>query len=298
MALAALSSSSFSIGKFLRNFLAFVGSVILFSLLLVANVFQVASLLLRPFSRSVYRRFNRFVANSWWGICVLWARHILRIHVEILGDAQCIKESAIIIINHQSMADVPVLMDLALKHHSLGDMKCFVKRSLLKVPGMGWGMAILEFPFLKRNWEADKENIHQIFARILQDKIPIWMMSFVEGTRLRPHKLARSQEYAKKAGLFHPENVLIPRTKGFVVTVQQLREHVQAVYDITIVYQKGVPSLWQFASGEAPLIKVRIKRYPVAALPESEEDLSDWLMRVFEEKNRFLAQQYQQQLKQ
>ncbi len=294
MALPALSKPPLSLLGIVKIIIGSLGGVLLFCLLIVTNVAQVSTLLLRPISRALYRRTNRFVANLWWALCVIWARHITGIHLELEGDSLPMRENAIIIMNHQSMADVPVLMDLAYTHGALGDMKCFVKDSLKYVPGMGWGMKILEFPFLKRNWESDRGHIGQIFARILADRIPIWMISFVEGTRLRPHKLKRSQEYAQKMGHFVPQNVLIPRTKGFVMTVEQLRAHVTAVYDFTIVYQKGVPALWQFVCGQSPKVVVVAKKFPIETLPKSDEGLSQWLMDLFQKKDQILQQHYQQ----
>jgi hypothetical protein len=67
---------------------------------------------------------------------------------------------------------------------------------------------------------------------------------FPEGTRLRPETLesvipsprgrlliAQSHGYAKKMDLPVYNNVLIPRTKGFVACVTQFREsHIKYVY--------------------------------------------------------------------
>ena len=45
-----------------------------FASLLVFNLAQTASLLLLPFSRPAFRRFNRWCADTWWGACVSASR--------------------------------------------------------------------------------------------------------------------------------------------------------------------------------------------------------------------------------
>ena len=52
-------------------------------------------------------------------------------------------------------------------------------------------------------------------------------------------------KFAKAKGLPEPKHVLIPRTKGFVATVQGLRDDLlDAVYDVTIWYpNKKFPTL-------------------------------------------------------
>jgi hypothetical protein len=117
-------------------------------------------------------------------------------------------------------------------------------------------------------------------------------MTFAEGTRVRPEKIARSREYAEKQGMKPLEHVLIPRTKGFVASVQSLRGHVDAVYDLTIGYVGGVPTLRQWIKGYVRKVHLDVRRYGIDALPEDGEALSDWLIKRFEEKDRLLDSFY------
>jgi hypothetical protein len=117
-------------------------------------------------------------------------------------------------------------------------------------------------------------------------------MTFVEGTRVRPAKLARSQAYAREHGMKELHHVLVPRTKGFVASVQNLRGHVTAVYDLTIGYENGVPTLWQWIKGYVRRVHLHVRRYPVESLPVEEEPLSAWLVERFEEKDRLLESYY------
>ena len=190
------------------------------------------------------------------------------------------------------MADITVTFSFARAKGRVGDLKWFVKDVLKYVPGVGWGMLFLDCPFIKRDWTADKDYIHNVFRNILDYDVPIWLMTFAEGTRVRPEKISRSREYAEKQGRTPLEHVLIPRTKGFVASVQALRGHVDAVYDLTIGYVGGVPTLWQWTKGYVRKVHLDVRRYAINELPENEEALSDWLIKRFEEKDRLLDSFY------
>src|SRR5205807_2078754 len=116
-----------------------------------------------------------------------------------------------------------------------------------------------------------------------------FLVSFLEGTRLTPEKLARAQDYARERGLAVPKHTLIPRTKGFVATVTGLRSHLDAVYDVTIAYPGRTPTLVNCYEARVDRIEVRVRRYAISELPESEEELAAWAFARFEEKDEALA---------
>jgi len=264
----------------------------LFGTLLGANAMQMASLATLPFSRRLFRKINRELANAWWGQCVIVAQQLNGARLELSGDELPAEENVILLVNHQQMPDITWLMDLARKKGRLGDMKWFVKDEIKWVPGVGWGMVFLECLFVKRDWATDAKAIARTFERILRDDVPLWLMLFPEGTRITPEKLSQADAFADKAGLQRTEHVLLPRTSGFMASIRGLRDHIDAVYDVTIGYERGVPSLWQFIKGYSPVAHMHIRRVPVAELPESSEALSDWLHDCFQQKDRRLAAFY------
>lgn len=260
----------------------------LFPTLLILNGLQMISLVIKPFSQNIFHRFNRFLANTWWGWCAIGAEKIYGIQIEYFGDPVPMRENAVVILNHQEMADIPVLFSLARSKERLGDLKWFVKDILKYVPGIGWGMLFLDCLFIKRNWLVDRDHIHRVFRNILDRKIPSWIVSFVEGTRMKPEKLKESQKYAETHGIPVFQHVLTPRTKGFVATVQALRGHVSAVYDLTIGYVGGVPTLWQWTQGYVEKVHLYIRRFPIEKLPRQDSLLASWLMERFQEKDHRL----------
>jgi 1-acyl-sn-glycerol-3-phosphate acyltransferase len=269
-----------------------IASAFLFSTLIAFNVLQTASLVIKLFSPKAFRRVNQRMARIWWGWCALGAEKVYGTKWIMSGDDVPPRENAIVVLNHQEMADITVIFSFARAKGRVGDLKWFVKDVLKYVPGIGWGMLFLDCPFIKRNWTADKEYIHRVFRNILKNDVPLWLMTFVEGTRVRPEKIARSREYAEKQGMKPFDHVLIPRTKGFVASVQALRGHVDAVYDLTIGYVGGVPTLWQWIKGYVRKVHLHVRRYAIDAVPEDGEALSDWLIKRFEEKDRLLDDFY------
>jgi 1-acyl-sn-glycerol-3-phosphate acyltransferase len=265
-----------------------IASAFLFSTLIAFNALQTASLLIKVFSPKAFRRVNQRMARIWWGWCALGAEKVYGTRWIMSGDDVPPRENAIVVLNHQEMADITVVFSFARAKGRVGDLKWFVKDVLKYVPGVGWGMLFLDCPFIKRDWTADKDYIHRVFRNILKNDVPLWLMTFAEGTRVRPEKIARSQAYAREHGMRPLKHVLIPRTKGFVASVQSLRGHVDAVYDLTIGYVGGVPTLWQWIKGYVRKVHLNVRRYAISAMPEDGQALSDWLIRRFEEKDSLL----------
>ena len=101
-------------------------------------------------------------------------------------------------------------------------------------------------------------------------------------------KLEAAQTYARENGLTVPRHTLVARSKGFAASVEGLRRHIAAVYDLTIAYEKGVPSLWQYIKGSVSRIHLHVRRFPVDELPTLEEDVRQWLMDRWVEKDKLL----------
>ena len=280
----------------LERFLGFIRgsivSVFLFSTLLAFNLVQTASLVIKLFSQTAFRRANRWMANLWLSWCAIGAEKIYRIKFVMSGDDVPERENAIVVLNHQDMADIAVLFTFARSKKCLGDLKWFVKNILKYVPGVGWGMLFIDCLFVKRNWTDDHEHIQRVFDKILYSHVPLWLMIFAEGTRVSPSKIINSQQYAKKCGFKPLQHVLVPRTKGFVATVQALHGHVQAIYDVTIGYIEGVPTLWQWIKGYVQRVNVHVRRFPMEDLPVGREAMSTWLVKLYEDKDALLDTYY------
>lgn len=282
-----------TVAERLRRILSIaVPTVFWFAVLIVFNLIQTISLVIKPFWPRGFRRFNRWAADFWWGGCVAYARRFVGQEIVVTGEPLPSDENVLVVANHQQMPDITTIMALARDRGRLGDLKFFVKHALKWVPGVGWGMQFLNCPFLKRDWAADRDRINATFATLVHEQIPMWLVSFVEGTRATEAKIRASAEWAIEHGLEPTRHVLIPRTKGFAASVEGLGEHLNAVYDFTIGYVGGVPTLWQHITGRVKQIHVHVRRFPAEELPKIEAELKQWLRDRFYEKDALLEAYY------
>ncbi|WZZ52151.1 hypothetical protein YC2023_052258 [Brassica napus] len=143
------------------------------------------------------------------------------------------KEHALVVCNHRSDIDWLVGWILAQRSGCLGSALAVTKKSSKFLPVKGWSMWFSEYLFLERNWVKDESTIKSGLQRLKDFPQPFWLALFVEGTRFTETKLKAAQEYAASSELPIPRNVLIPRTKGFVSTVINMRSFVPVIYDMT-----------------------------------------------------------------
>lgn len=260
------------------------------------NVLQMSSLALRPISGAAFRAVNRNLARTWFSSLAIFLEHLPGLEFVQTGDPLPVKENAFVVANHQSGADIPVIIVLAHRCRRTADLKWFVKDVIKWVPGIGWGMLFLDCLFLKRNWTADKEKILATFERLRVNRIPFFLLSFVEGTRLTLAKRKRSQEYCRKAGLPHLTHVLSPRTRGFEATLEGLGALADAVYDVTIAFEGfptgEVPGFGALLWGPMRRVHLHVRRFPAATLPTAKDDRVQWILDRFTEKDRLLAEFY------
>jgi len=158
----------------------------------------------------------------------------------------------------------------AARRNRLGCSKYFAKKVIMYFPGFGWGMYLADMVFLSRDWMSDSAHITQTFKNLKDSQSPFWITSHLEGTRFSVKKQKLSDDFAKKAGRKPLKYCLIPRTKGFVATVEGLRSVIDAVYDVTIVYdhQKYTSPSWSGLVLSKWLVRpidvhLHIRRFPV-----------------------------------
>lgn len=151
-------------------------------------------------------------------------------------------------------------------------------------------MQFLDCLFVKRDWLADKRKILTTFEKFLKYRIPIWLITFVEGTRITPAKQEKSQNYARRRNLPRLQHVMSPKTRGFTAAVEGLGSHIQAVYDITIGYEGGIPRIHHIVRGLVNRVHIDVRRFPVDALPNGEPELAAWLHQRFVRKDEILGQ--------
>ncbi|KAJ8762648.1 hypothetical protein K2173_010669 [Erythroxylum novogranatense] len=262
---------------------------------LVVNFIQaLCFVLIRPFSKNTYRKINRSVAELLWlelvWIVDWWAGVKIRLFTDKHTFDLMGKEHALVVSNHKSDIDWLVGWVLAQRSGCLGSALAVMKKSSKVLPVIGWSMWFSEYLFLERSWAKDEGPLKSGLKRLKDFPRPFWLALFVEGTRFTQAKLLAAQEYAASAGLPVPKNVLIPRTKGFVAAVSNMRSFVPAVYDVTVAIPKSSPqpTMLRLFKGQSSVVHVNLKRYSMKDLPETDDDVAQWCRDLFIAKDALL----------
>jgi lysocardiolipin and lysophospholipid acyltransferase len=251
------------------------------------NVFQILSAALGIFSKKAMRASLFFLAQVCSDFCVWWLIRVYGYTPKLEIDKIPPGENAVLICNHQAFADVVVIMHFASLFRRVGHLKFFVKDSLKWLPGPGWSLWFYDSIFLKRNWDSDTAKINRMFSHIKTNNLPFWIVTFPEGTRATPKKLAASSNYMSALGLEPFKHHLCPRTKGFWATTEHLKDRIDAVYDLTIDYHTPhAPSFWSFLAAKKPALSLRVKRYAFKEIPTTQEAQKKWLIDRFREKDQ------------
>ncbi|CAI9100045.1 OLC1v1036965C1 [Oldenlandia corymbosa var. corymbosa] len=269
---------------------------------LVINLFQAMFfVLVRPLSKSTYRRINRVLAELLWlelvWIVDWWAGVKIQLYTDPETFEMMGKEHALVISNHRSDIDWLVGWVLAQRSGCLGSTLAVMKKSSKLLPVIGWSMWFSEYLFLERNWAKDESTLKSGLQRLRDYPLPFWLALFVEGTRFTQAKLLAAQEYAASVGLPIPRNVLIPRTKGFVTAVSHMRSFVPAIYDVTVAIPKSspAPTMLRLFKGQSSVVHVHLKRHLMKDLPETDDSVAQWCKDVFVEKDKLLDRHIEEQ---
>ena len=164
--------------------------------------------------------------------------------------------------NHQSWVDIFVLQRVL--NRRIPMLKFFLKQQLIYVPVIGLAWWALDFPFMKRHSRAalrkrpelrmeDRETTRRACEKFRA--VPTSVMNFAEGTRITPEK--------HKASSSPYRHLLKPKAGAMAMALNAMGSKFESLIDVTIVYPDGVPSFWEFASGQAGRIVVRVRQVPI-----------------------------------
>ncbi|CAN1183535.1 1-acyl-sn-glycerol-3-phosphate acyltransferase 2 [Linum perenne] len=271
-----------------------LGVLFFFSGLVVNLIQAICFLLIRPLSKSTYRTINRAVAELLWlelvWIVDWWAGVKIEVYTDHETFRQMGKEHALVLSNHKSDIDWLVGWVLAQRSGCLGSALAVMKKSSKLLPVIGWSMWFSEYLFLERSWAKDENTLKSGLQRLHDFPRPFWLALFVEGTRFTQAKLLAAQEYAASTGLPVPRNVLIPRTKGFVSAVSNMRSFVPAIYDVTVAIPKTSPqpTMLRLFKGQSSVVHVYLRRHSMKDLPTTDDAVAQWCRDLFVAKDALL----------
>ena len=81
----------------------------------------------------------------------------------------------------------------------------------------------------------------------------------------------------------------MPRTKGFIAATSALRDHLDAVYDVTLGYpQSPLPNIFTCFSARVSQYNIHVRRYAISEIPKDHDELHAWVLQRFEEKDKLM----------
>ncbi|ELW63277.1 1-acyl-sn-glycerol-3-phosphate acyltransferase delta [Tupaia chinensis] len=195
------------------------------------------------------------------------------------------KENAIVVLNHKFEIDFLCGWSLAERFGVLGGSKVLAKKELAYVPIIGWMWYFTEMVFCTRKWEQDRKTVSTSLLHLRDYPEKYLFLIHCEGTRFTDKKHQISMQVAQAKGLPSLKHHLLPRTKGFAVTVRSLRNVVSAVYDCTLNFRNNEnPTLLGVLNGKKYHADMYVRRIPLEDIPEDDDRCSAWLHKLYQEK--------------
>uniref|UniRef100_A0AAY4DEJ1 1-acyl-sn-glycerol-3-phosphate acyltransferase delta n=1 Tax=Denticeps clupeoides TaxID=299321 RepID=A0AAY4DEJ1_9TELE len=265
---------------------------------LVVNLLQICTLPLWPVHKQLARKINcrlgYCISSQMVALLEWWSGTECTLYTDPESYRLYGKENAIVILNHNFEIDFLCGWTFCDRFGVLGTSKVMAKKELAFVPLIGWMWYFQEIVFCKRKWEEDRRTVARSLQNLQDYPEDFWFLLFCEGTRFTEKKHQISMQVAETKGLPKLRHHLLPRTKGFCVTVQNLRGKVTAVYDSTLNFRNNeTPTLRGVLNGKKYHADLYVRRIPLDSIPEDEAECAAWLHRLYQEKDKF-QEQYMQ----
>ncbi|XP_078698805.1 1-acyl-sn-glycerol-3-phosphate acyltransferase delta-like isoform X2 [Branchiostoma floridae x Branchiostoma belcheri] len=260
---------------------------------IICNIFQAAGyLLIRPYSLTAYRKLAAFFTNMHWSQLVFlnewWAGSTINMYGTDADIGRIGKENAVLLMNHKYETDMISGWTVCERFGCLGTSRALIKESVKYLPVVGWSMFFIEFLFLKRDYEEDKRTIVKQLKELRNYPDYFWLLLFCEGTRFTAEKHQKSMEVARNKGVPELKHHLLPRTRGFLLCAQGIREYIPAFYDVEIHFPNGSPepTLMGLLKGEAQHAHIYVRRIPTEEVPEEESACAEYCHELYRIKDK------------
>lgn len=236
-------------------------------------------------------------ANFWIRVNNIQQHWLLptRLEIEGVGDLNP-REWYMLVANHQAWADI--LITVRTFGTQIPGVKFFFKRSLLWVPVLGLALWGLDFPSMSRHSKAaiardpslkgkDLDRTRKACARFRHH--PVTIINFLEGTRFTPEK------HQEQGSVYR--HLLMPKAGGLAFALNAMDGQLHQMLDVTIYYEGGIPSYWDYVRGKVKTIRVQVRQLPIPAdlLGDYEGDpafrahFQQWVNTLWQQKDETLA---------
>ncbi|XP_022253561.1 LOW QUALITY PROTEIN: acyl-CoA:lysophosphatidylglycerol acyltransferase 1-like [Limulus polyphemus] len=279
------------------------------------------------------RPLRHFKPAIYWkieGILFKWLLYMVaawnwsaKYYIQEVGEdiSSCVNHRSLILMNHQSTADVPLLMAAFQNKGEVLQNVTWVMDHLFRYTNFGvvsWihGDFFIAQGKSGREVQLEKLRSHLVKVYLQQDRQ--WIILFPEGGFLRK-RLESSQKY-KRAWLSCSQSCYVPRIGALKVILNVLKkenvgngiiidhlnneqvsvkkpEPLKWVIDITVGYPDGGRplSLPTICTGSRPpcVTYMHYRKFPIDDIPSNnEEELRNWLFKRWQEKEEMLTEFY------
>ncbi|XP_041354413.1 acyl-CoA:lysophosphatidylglycerol acyltransferase 1-like [Gigantopelta aegis] len=267
----------------------------------------------------VYWKLEALLFKGLLAIIVTWL-YTAGYQVYESGDdiSSLYKESCLVICNHQSTADILVLMTALQGKGLVGGHVMWIMDSIFKFTHFGAVSLVREDFFIHQGKEGRIKEIQRLGAHLKNSfflYFKKWLVLFPEGGFLRKRRDA-SIRYAEEHDLPILHHVTLPRTGAMNAIIEAIagqrqiadsridkeiaevssNAQLEWVIDMTIAYPQGRPLDLQgviFGYWPPCQVVVHYKAYPFVDIPSDLESLTKWLYDRYEEKENMLDHYYQ-----
>ncbi|KAB7496178.1 Acyl-CoA:lysophosphatidylglycerol acyltransferase 1, partial [Armadillidium nasatum] len=260
----------------------------------------------------------RWVSEEWYwhieGIFFHWLLSMVALwsysagyHIRELGDdiSDIIDEKTVILFNHQSTSDVPLIMAAFNSRNNLHNNILWIMDRVFQKTNFGlvsWYHGDFFIRAGKEHRDASLKALANHMEGFYMKRNRKWIVLFPEGGFLKNRK-ATSQRFAEKNNLPHLENVSLPRVGALKIILEEVGispekktlNGVKYLVDVTVAYPNGEPLDLQTIVGgwREPCETIfHYRIYPVEKLPTKEIDLTNWLYERYYEKEAMLQEYY------
>lgn len=204
-------------------------------------------------------------ASNWISVNGITQKVIGNPTIQVNGtEGLSLNKWYMVISNHQSWVDILVLQRVL--NGKIPFLKFFLKKELIFVPFLGLAWWALDFPFMKRYSKKFLANNPHMRGKDIETTKkacvkfkhkPVSVMNFVEGTRFTQHK------HSQQASTFN--HLLKPKAGGIAFALDAMNGQLDTLVDVTIYYPQGIPTFWQFISGQVQQVQVQVSTQNISS---------------------------------
>ncbi|KAK7028912.1 Acyl-CoA:lysophosphatidylglycerol acyltransferase 1 [Halocaridina rubra] len=228
-------------------------------------------------------------------------------HIVEVGDnfLDLIDERTLVLFNHQSTADVPLIMAAFSSRVGLSNNIMWIMDHVFKLTNFGLVSVAHGDFFIHGGPKYRDASLLDLSSHLADFYIPRkrrWLVLFPEGGFLK-NKIQASHRYSEKNNLPKLNNVAYPRIGALKVIMDAAAashqndgtDKIKYLLDVTVAYPGGRPlDLQTIFGGWRPSCDTIFyyRKYGIEEVPRDRDDLESWLFKRYQEKEEILQEYY------